>query len=249
MLLPKLAAIYLSLTLSGVRALECSQEIGSDFLSVDAGGGQAFAIRTGDLVYRWCNYRWIPVMGTMKQISVNGSTVYGIHNTWHLYRYLHGSWFLMDETTIQITAKHTNMLYAIGELLGNIFCSLLDKNDPTYSSWKPSFITMSVMACGLHDCWGIDSNGNLRYLITPSTCAVQLSFIKIYGNFVTLDVSDNGVVYAIDSNWKLHRSIGVRTSVTTLEPLLPEKKIRSVSVDGDLLWLVTVEGTIMLCNV
>uniref|UniRef100_UPI00358FF375 uncharacterized protein isoform X2 n=1 Tax=Myxine glutinosa TaxID=7769 RepID=UPI00358FF375 len=45
------------------------------------------------------------------------------------------------------------------------------------------------------------------------------------------------------------KSIGVRTSIPTLEPLLPEKKITSVSVDGDLLWLVTVEGTIMLCNV
>uniref|UniRef100_UPI00358F2027 fish-egg lectin-like n=1 Tax=Myxine glutinosa TaxID=7769 RepID=UPI00358F2027 len=248
MLLPKLAAIYLSLTLSGVRALQCSPEHGSDFTFVDAGGGQAFVKRTGDLVYRWCNYRWIPVMGALKQISVNGSTVYGVDNTGNVYRYIHGSWFMTTGQAHQVIAKRKDMSYVLG-LSWSIYCIPLDKNNPLFTPWKPSYIKMSVMACGLHDCWGIDSNGNLRYLITPSTCAVQLSSVSISGNFVTLDVSDNGVVYAIDSNWKLHQSIGVRTSIPTLEPLLPEKKITSVSVDGDLLWLVTVEGTIMLCNV
>uniref|UniRef100_A0A8C4NP28 Uncharacterized protein n=1 Tax=Eptatretus burgeri TaxID=7764 RepID=A0A8C4NP28_EPTBU len=147
----------------------------------------------------------------------------------------------------QIISKRDNVFYVLGGR-SLIFCSLRFKNDPLHSYYT-SYFPMSVMACGLNDCWGIDSSGDLRYIITTSTCAISLSSFSIFGDFVALDVSDNGVVYVIDANWKLYQSVGVRTNISSWVALLPGKNIKSLSVDGDQLWLVTVEGTIMLCNV
>uniref|UniRef100_UPI00358EC475 fish-egg lectin-like n=1 Tax=Myxine glutinosa TaxID=7769 RepID=UPI00358EC475 len=240
--------IHCVVTIPPVNALTCSAEVGSDFSMVDADGGQILTIKTDNSVHRWCNFRWLPVEGTIKYVSVNGSVIFALRLDGTIMRYLGGTWvtaFPVYQSNFVVVKKKDTMI--IVNLLNSVYCGAFNQAHPTYIVGITVGLLLQLVACGLHDCWGISPAGTIIYLDTNTCTSNGVSYS--YGRmFVNLDVGDDDTVYAITSTGELFKSVGVGTSIISWQHLLAGTLFKHVSVDGDNLWLITQDGKLMFCE-
>uniref|UniRef100_A0A8C4R0G1 Uncharacterized protein n=1 Tax=Eptatretus burgeri TaxID=7764 RepID=A0A8C4R0G1_EPTBU len=215
---------------------------------VDADGGQIFTIKTDNSVHRWCNFKWLPVEGTIKYVNVNGSVIFGLRADGTIMRYLGGTWITASPVfqCNSISVKTKDMMIIVG-LDNTVYCGTFSEAHPTNIGGTSQSLLLPLVACGLHDCWGISQTDTLVYVDT-NTCTSSGVSYSFGHTFKTLDVGDDGTVYAITHVGELYKSVGVGTSITSWQQLLNSKQFNHISVNGDKLWLITQNGKLMFCE-
>ncbi|XP_076838992.1 fish-egg lectin-like [Brachyhypopomus gauderio] len=224
---------------------------------IDAGNGQVFGVNSNNEVYTLYGIYWIALSGALDHVTVGPSGIWGVDSKNVTYKLVNADWVTVPGQLSQIDAG--GMLFVAGVNMGDdIFClngyEAIEYKSGDSGSWVQIPGKLKYYSCGLHSCWGVNSQDNIYIMkgVSPTACAGSMNWELVPGSLSMIEVSTDGEVYGVDSLGDIYYREGIspcNPAGTEWRQIPYMKKVKHVSYDLGHLWIIAIDDTIVDCSI
>ncbi|XP_063292047.1 fish-egg lectin-like isoform X1 [Pelobates fuscus] len=221
---------------------------------VDAGAGQVYGVNDADDIFRLVGKNWEHVSGKLIHVSVGPGGIWGTNRQNNIFKFQDGGWVQVAGSLKQVDAGGDKYLGGVNSG-DNIFC--LDQDSTLSTDTTLPFIPIEgrlmYYSCGLHGCWGVNSNNAIFYRlnVSPDECRGS-EWKMVEGNMIMVEVGTDGSVYGINTIGSVYK----RQGISVLNPIGTAWSLvnvcgpfKHVSYDEGMLWLLNTNGDIFKCDI
>ncbi|XP_054853088.1 uncharacterized protein LOC129341749 [Eublepharis macularius] len=261
--------LLLLLSMCGITSALTCTEVPGTLTQIDASNGQVFGVNnsTGG-IYTLYGNTWTQLPGALSHVTVGLYGIWGVKSDHSIYRLVDGNWRQMSG--VKSSSYHQDRLKQIDaggshSVVGvttynDVYClekSLAIAADGnsllTWISFEGKY---KYYSCGPLGCWGVKSDDKVffqEYSTSYSSCGISRSHIKVPGALSMIEVGTEGDVYGVNRDGYIYRRAGITAANPTGTAWVHLSndlgRIKHVSYDLGLLWVLTTEGKIFNCKV
>ncbi|XP_030635282.1 fish-egg lectin-like [Chanos chanos] len=249
------ALVSVILIFRGVSALEC-RSVPGKLRQIDAGIGQVFGVNDANGIYSLYGDTWTQLPGQLKHVTVGPAGVWGTASDNQIYKLVGGQWVQVPGLLKQIDAGGDQFVAGVN-MHDQIFClgkeaTVGFEGPGSPAPWVNIPGGLKYYSCGPISCWGVNVHDQIyiRKNVTPTSCAGPVDWEHVEGSLSMIEVSTDGKVYGVSSKGNTYVRHGITHSNPTgtgWSDIGLCFKSKHVSYDLGHLWVITTDGSIMVC--
>uniref|UniRef100_A0A8D2JKM3 Uncharacterized protein n=1 Tax=Varanus komodoensis TaxID=61221 RepID=A0A8D2JKM3_VARKO len=224
---------------------------------IDAGNGLVVGLEPTGNAFMLNGDDWLYLAGDMKHVTVGPNGLWMTGNNGNLYRMIGGNLEKIEgmDPSIRLMLGGEHFMAGVtpeSESMCLSSSELFNLKVNSSVSWSPVHNLVDYYSCGKKGCWGITTDHSLvfRYGIEPERCQGN-SWKTISDGYTMVEVGNDGTAYAVRENgrvyyWDEITDFDAYPKETRFRGIM--SKVKHLSYDLGILWLITQDDKIMRCQ-
>nr|AAP48835.1 ranaspumin-6 [Engystomops pustulosus] len=244
--------LILGVLLLGAEASAETLCIPGRMKQLDAGAGRVVAVKSNGDVYQLLENNWVQIPGKLIHVTVGPAGLWGVNKDKNIYKYVDNDWLQVDGLLNQIDAGGNRFVVGVNDN-EDIFC--LNQDQTTSNAVKLDYKgvdgKLKYYSSGGYGSWGVNAAYDIFYRrnVHPMSCQ-GTNWENVEGKLVMLEVAEDGSVYGVNYNGHVYKREGITAGNpmgTSWTYLKVDEKVRHVSYDRGVLYVVTIDDRIFRC--